>query len=67
MADESKLFTLQLSQEQISTLRDVFDDAKRITIMQNERDKHKNYTTLYSNIYLQVAGAKTVKIHRSMV
>lgn len=54
-----KLTTIELTQEQLSTLKNVFDDGKRIAIMDN-RDTYGRYTSLYRDIFLQAAANKGI-------
>jgi hypothetical protein len=56
-----KLTTIELTQEQLSTLKNVFDDGKRIAIMDN-RDTYGRYSNLYRVIFLQVSANKGMAI-----
>jgi hypothetical protein len=48
--------TIMLSQEQITTLKDLFVDGMQKAIFSNERERYKQYQTLYENIFFQVAA-----------
>lgn len=46
--------TLSLTDIQIETLKNVFDDAKRV--IRNDRAEFIRYSMLYSEIFIQVAA-----------
>jgi hypothetical protein len=48
--------TIMLTQDQVSTLKDLFVDGMQKAIFANEKDHYLKYQSLYENIFFQVAA-----------
>lgn len=53
---ENSNVTIMLSQDQITTLKDLFVDGMQKAVFSNERERYRQYQSLYENIFFQVAA-----------
>jgi hypothetical protein len=58
MPKMNNLIKLELSPEEVKTLKKVFDDAERCALLSDERDFYRQYYLLHKNIHFQVAEQK---------
>lgn len=56
----NKLIKIELTQEQLSILKNVFEDAKFNALNLCAFDEHKDYCSLYFDIFMQVAGQREI-------